>query len=44
MGLIMVVKWSKLSSGYFFGVGAIEVGIKSYPIIESSIRDHPSYI
>jgi hypothetical protein len=40
----MVVKWSKLYSGYFLGVGAIEVGIKSSPIAENSIRDHPSYI
>jgi hypothetical protein len=44
----MVAKWSKLPSGYFLGVGAMEVEIKSYPFAESfaesSIGDHPSYI
>lgn len=40
----MVAKLSKLYSEYLLGVGVIEVGIKSSPIAESSIKDHPSYI
>jgi hypothetical protein len=44
MCFIMVAKWSKLPSGYFLGVGAMEVGIKSSPFAESSVGDHPSYI
>jgi hypothetical protein len=40
----MVAIWSKLSSGYFLGAGAMEIGIKSSAFAESSIGDLPSYI
>jgi hypothetical protein len=34
----MVAKWSKLSSGYFLGVGAMEVGIKSSPLQKAPLE------